>query len=75
MSRGSRAGRKPVRAPRRPRHSYKPHAWHLGETPGVCAACPLPKKNPVHDEEAIAAAEADRDAAQAEHQRRVGGDR
>jgi len=75
MSRGSRAGRQPARAPRRPRHGIRPHAWHVGDTPGVCTSCPLPRKNPVHDEAAIAAAQAERDERQAEHQRRVGGDR
>ncbi|GIE30000.1 hypothetical protein Ait01nite_030450 [Actinoplanes italicus] len=73
MSRGTRTGRRrPVRAPRQPHRGIDLHPWQPSEVPGVCASCPLSESNSVHDEAAIAAAEAERDAAQAEHQRRVG---
>jgi hypothetical protein len=78
MTRGTRAGRKPVRAPRRPRQAHRGiglHPWRESDVPGVCSACPLSRENSVHDEAAIAAAAAERDAAQAEHLRRTGGDR
>lgn len=75
MSRGTRAGRKPVRAPRRPHRGISLHPWQPSDTPDVCAQCPLSRGNAVHDEDAIAAVEAELDAAQAEHQRRIGGDR
>ncbi|MEV6297820.1 hypothetical protein AB0M02_00265 [Actinoplanes sp. NPDC051861] len=69
MSRGSRAGIAPARAPHR---GIKVHRWKKSPTPGVCLECPLPRGNAVHDEDAIAAAEAERDARQAEHQLRTG---
>jgi hypothetical protein len=75
MTRVTRAGRKPARAPRRPHRGIDLHPWQESDVPGVCSACPLLQENSVHDEEAIAAAEQERDAAQAEHLRRVGGDR
>lgn len=72
MSRGSGAVRKAAPAPRRPRHRVRPHHWHAGDVPGLCAHCPLPRRNPVHDEAAIAAAEAELAERQAEHARRTG---
>lgn len=69
MSRGSGAGRALAPAPR---HPYRAHHWKPSEVPGVCSSCPLPRGNAVHDEQALATEEADRDAAQAEHQRRTG---
>ncbi|GLY21668.1 hypothetical protein [Micromonospora sp. NBRC 101691] len=39
-----------------------------------CRWCPLPAGNRIHDQDAVDAAEADRDAAHAEHLRRIGED-
>jgi hypothetical protein len=73
MSRGTRTGRRRlVRAPRQPHRGIDLHLWQPSEVPGVCERCPLAQSNSVHDEAAIAAAQAARDEAQAEHQRRVG---
>ncbi|RLK13299.1 hypothetical protein DER29_4316 [Micromonospora sp. M71_S20] len=52
-----------------------PHRYAAAPgVPGRCT-CGLPEANGVHDEAAAAAAEAQRDAAQAEHLRRIGDDR
>lgn len=73
MNRGSRTGRsRPVRVPRPPHRGFKPHPWAASDTAGVCAHCPLSAENAVHDEATIAAAELERDQAQAEHARRAG---
>ena len=67
MKRGSGAG---VRSAPAPRHSIKPHRYQADGP--LCARCPLPKGNPVHDEQAIAEAEALAHDGQVEHQRRLG---
>lgn len=58
-----------------------PHRYAADETAAPdhrdrrpCLHCPLPANNRIHDEDAIAAAEADRDTAHAEHLRRIGED-
>ncbi|SCL16453.1 hypothetical protein GA0074692_6826 [Micromonospora pallida] len=52
-----------------------PHPYQESDqTPGCCHRCRLPEANGVHDQAAVAALEADRDAAQAEQLRRIGGD-
>jgi hypothetical protein len=75
VKRRSRIGPKPIRRARQPHRGINPHRWRPSDVPGVCEICPLSLENSVHDEDSIAAAELARDEAQAEHQRRVGGDR
>jgi hypothetical protein len=51
-----------------------PHRYTEADAvPGRCT-CGLPEANNVHDRATVAALEAERDAAQAEHLRRIGGD-
>lgn len=54
-------------------HRYEPDGTARPDHRGVrpCLHCPLPKGNRVHDEKAVA----EREAAQAEHLRRIGDDR
>lgn len=51
----------------------KPHRYEHGPTPGVCRWCPLPEANKeVHGEQAVAAAETQRQGWLAEEARRQG---